>query len=385
MSSNSDINILIGGDFFSGKETETVAINNSSNLWGDSIELFKKSDLAIINLEAPLTKAVEPIIKTGPNMKLSPACISALTCAEINIATLANNHIRDYGDQGIEDTLITCKENGVDVVGAGKNLTDASKTLFKAVKGKTIAIVNFAENEWASANNSQFGANPMDIVENTRQIQSAKEKADVVLVIIHGGHEHYQYPSPRMVKEYRFYAEQGATMVIGHHPHCISGYEVHEDVPIFYSLGNLFFPKETKFEKWFEGMLLSVNISDDADLEWSLIPYEQNKSGAYISLLKNEKKETFEKELNKINQVIADPDSLEKMWSNYSSEKVTKYLSFLISFPLVEKIIRKIGIKIPGFFVKHFVPILNLIRCEAHRDLMIAALDEFVASNNKKR
>lgn len=385
MSSGSDINILIGGDFFPGRETETMVINSPSNLWGDSIELFKASDLAIINLEAPLTKATDTIIKTGPSIKLSPACISALICAEINIVALANNHIRDYGDQGVKDTLITCKENNIDVVGAGKNLTDASKTLFKVVKGKTIAVINFAENEWASAKDSQFGANPMDIVENVRQIQNAKDKADIVLVIIHGGHEHYQYPSPRMVKQYRFYAESGATMVIGHHPHCISGYEVHQDVPIFYSLGNLFFPKETKFEKWFEGMLLSVNISDDAGLEWSLVPYEQNRSGVYISLLKNEKKETFEKELNEINQVIADPDSLEKMWSNYSSEKSIRYLSFLITPTLTGKIIRKIGMRLPSFFVKQFVPILNFIRCEAHRDLMVAALDEFVNSSNKKR
>ena len=68
----------------------------------------------------------------------------------------------------------------------------------------------------------------MDIIDNAKEIKNAKEKADYVFVIVHGGHEHYSLPSPKMQKQYRFYVEQGADIVIGHHTHCINGNEVYK-------------------------------------------------------------------------------------------------------------------------------------------------------------
>jgi poly-gamma-glutamate capsule biosynthesis protein CapA/YwtB (metallophosphatase superfamily) len=76
----------------------------------------------------------------------------------------------------------------------------------------------------------------MDIIDNANQIKEAKATHDKVIVIVHGGHEYYNLPSPRMQKQYRFYADQGADFVVGHHTHCISGYEVYNGVPIYYSL-----------------------------------------------------------------------------------------------------------------------------------------------------
>src|SRR5699024_1090893 len=105
---------------------------------------------------------------------------------------LANNHILDYDERGLKETLSVCKENNIKTVGAGKNLKEASKTLYIDYReeGK-IAVINFAENEWASATEMTAGANPMDIIDNANQIKKAKEKANFVFVIIHGGHEYY--------------------------------------------------------------------------------------------------------------------------------------------------------------------------------------------------
>lgn len=383
MQSTSNINILVGGDFVPAKKTEDIAINNPRSLWGDSIELFKQSDLAIVNLEAPLTTATAPIIKTGPNLKLSPNCINALTCANINAVTLSNNHIRDHGCQGVKDTLTTCENNNIDTVGAGKNSDEASKTLFKTIKNKKIAIINFSENEWASSTDRRFGANPMDLIDNVRRIKEAKEQAEFILVIIHGGHEYYQYPSPRMVKQYQFYAEQGASMIIGHHPHCVSGYEIYNDVPIFYSLGNLFFPSKRDSHEWHQGMLLSIDINNSEQLRWRLIAYEHNKKGAHISLLKNEAKRLFFLRLNEINRTIASTKSLNRLWKNYSQEQEKELLSLLIPSPLLGKIIRKFNIKLPKYFIKPFAVILNQFRCEAHNDLTISALEHFVDKNKR--
>src|SRR5690554_2655087 len=242
--------ILITGDLVISKEY------HSSNIDDNIVSLFKNSDLNIVNLEAPVTNSNKTINKTGPNIKShEQSTKDVLDKLDIDVVTLANNHVLDYDEQGVADTLSFCKANNIRPVGAGMNLEEASKTLYvDTIEGK-IAIINFAENEWTCATKETAGANPMDLIENFKQIKKAKEKADFVIVIVHGGNEHHHYPSPRMVKQYRFYAENGADAVVGHHTHCVSGYERHKNVPIFYSIGNFLFPKENqKREGWYFGI-----------------------------------------------------------------------------------------------------------------------------------
>ena len=95
-----------------------------------------------------------------------------------------------------------------------------------------IAILNFCENEWSIAEDDSPGANPMDIIDNTNHIREAKASHDKVIVIVHGGHEYYNLPSPRMQKQYRFYADQDADIVVGHNTHCISGSEMYKGVEL---------------------------------------------------------------------------------------------------------------------------------------------------------
>jgi len=250
--------LLFGGDFVITKE-----VNSSDILDNDIIQLFKNSDYNILNLEAPVTSSNRTIIKTGPNIKANRlSTVNILNTLNINTVTLANNHILDYGGKGVNDTLNFCEEHKINAIGAGMNLTEASKTFYETINEIKIAFVNFAENEWASAKNNVPGSNPMNIVENTRQIKDAKTKADLVFVIIHGGHEYFKLPSPRMQNQYRFYAEQGADIIIGHHTHCISGFENYNGVPIYYSLGNFLFTLKSSYSDWYTGLILKVKIKN---------------------------------------------------------------------------------------------------------------------------
>ena len=223
------------------------------------IDLFEQSDYNIVNLEAPVTDSETKTLKTGPNLKADrDSTLNVLQTLQIDAVTLANNHVLDYGEQGIADTLQFCKDNNIDTVGAGMNLSEAFKTLYIDSKEGKIAIVNFAENEWSAATADSAGFNPMDIIDNSYQIKKAKEIADYVVVIVHGGHEYYNLPSPRMQKQYRFYAEQGADIVVGHHTHCISGYEEYKGVPIYYSLGNFLFTENSTNDDWYTGLVLEI-------------------------------------------------------------------------------------------------------------------------------
>ena len=83
--------------------------------------------------------------------------------------------------------------------------------------------------------------NPLLPIQQFYKIQEAKENADYVLVIVHGGIEHYQLPTSRMIETYRFFIDAGADAVVNHHQHCYSGYERYKSKPIIYGLGNLLF------------------------------------------------------------------------------------------------------------------------------------------------
>jgi len=378
------VNINIGGDFAPINGAEKTVIELPEQIWGDTIELFKNADLSIINLEVPLTDSIEKIEKTGPNIKAPKECVNSLKAAGIDLITLANNHIYDFGDKGVADTLEVCKESGIDTVGAGMNLEQAQKIFYKEIKGLKIAVVNFAENEWNSAEIDHAGSNPMDLIDNVKQIRDAKKNSDFVMVIVHGGHEYYSYPSPRMQKEYRFYAEEGANIVVGHHTHCASGYETHNDVPIFYSLGNLFFPWEKKPDFWYEGMLLKLNISiENKKIDFDLIPYEQSRKDIEINIMNKRDKESFFEKINNINEIINDKPLLQNEWEQFVGKMAIGYFSNIV---IQSNLLRKITLKLKLFKKpkkKYTQKMLNLIRCESHRDILVSSIKKMF--NDKKK
>src|SRR5690348_6248424 len=165
----SEININVAGDVFLGGRIESIAEKNPKSLFDKKIiNLFSASNLNIVNLESPLTKASEKekLIKTGPNLKAYPETIGALKELKVDLVTLANNHIYDYGKTGLTDTLQLLKNHGIKYVGAGLDLKEANKFFLEKINGITIAILNIAENEWCNANDDHGGANPMDIIAN---------------------------------------------------------------------------------------------------------------------------------------------------------------------------------------------------------------------------
>ena len=107
-----------------------------------------------------------------------------------------------------------------------------------------------------------------------------------------------------MVETYRFFADLGVTAIIGHHPHCASGYEIYNNVPIFYSLGNFIFDYENREDAWHEGYSVKLGISKNSFMDFSLIPYNQCKTKPRILLLENKEKEQFINRIEEYSDVI---------------------------------------------------------------------------------
>ncbi|MEO8764881.1 MAG: CapA family protein [Ginsengibacter sp.] len=380
------IQLNIAGDLFLGGKLEPIAEKDPESLFDQKIlGLFAGADFNIVNLESPLTTASEDqkIVKTGPNLKASPRTAGVLDLLKINLATLANNHIYDYGDQGLADTLELCKIHNIATVGAGPTLIEASKIFLKKIGHHTIAFVNIAENEWGNANAGHGGANPMNIIANTRSIREAKKLAEIVILIIHGGHEYYHYPSPRMVDQYRYYAEQGASVIISHHAHYLSGYETYEGVPIFYGLGNFLFHTPNASKGWLEGLLLNLRISPEKEIAWQLHPFRQGKEDFKVALLEGEEKVMVENEIAQINAVIANAEKLEEKFAELV-ESQKKYVlsmfstSYLINQRYFRSAIRKLGMERLFLRRSQLKSIMNYSRCEAHKDITFAILLKYL-------
>lgn len=361
--------ILIAGDFCSRYRTvKMIEDGQYEDSLGAIKALTEQGDYSIVNLECPITEGAHtPIIKQGPNLCGSKKMLDAIKFMGFDCATLANNHFYDQGELGVQGTIDALRIYNVDYVGGGKCLGDASKILYKDINGERLAVINCCEHEFSIATEKTGGANPLNPVQQYYAIKEAKENADYVLVIVHGGHEHYQLPSSRMVETYRFFVDAGADAVINHHQHCYSGYEVYNGKPIFYGLGNLFFDTEPKELDgiWNYGILVMLEMDKDS-ISYTYYPYKQCAEEPKIALLKHD---AFETRLKEINETIKNPESLHKANESYYRESMNDIESFMN--PYQNRAIRglvKLGLLPTLFKKKWLLKLENYILCEAHRD-----------------
>ncbi len=371
-----EIKILITGDFYAGGLIDQLISEARYNeIFNDFLPIIKESDIAITNLESALTNETNTIEKTGPALKASNKTIDALKYAGFNMVTLANNHIMDYGAKGLTDSLKLCTDNNIEFIGAGINYEEASKILYKSINGKKLAFINIAENEWSTTQDNEPGANPLNPVANFYSIKEAKSNADYVFVIVHGGHEHYELPSPRMKETYRFFIDAGADTVVGHHTHCFSGFEIYNTKSIFYSLGNFIFDKkDTQDSVWNSGFAVQFTLSNNK-MGFTLHPYIQNSSVAGVHLLTGERKKQFTNRINQLNSIITDENQLMLKFEEYCLRVRHNYSAFLE--PHRNKYLFALQYRnlFPSLLSKRKrLFYLNLIRCESHRDVLLKTL-----------
>ena len=375
------INITVTGDFCPINRVQDLCLSdNYGDIFGDVLPVLHKSDLSITNLECPLTEELSPISKVGPNLAASPECIDLLKLAQIDVVTLANNHIMDHGVAGLVGTLQVCSESDIKTVGAGSNIENARRILYVDINHQKIAIINCCETEFNIAGQESHGANPLDPVQLFYAVQKARKVTDTILVIVHGGHEIYEYPSVRMVDTYRFIADLGVTAVIGHHTHCASGYEWWNGVPIVYSLGNFLFDwPGASIKGWETGLLLELNIQDGKVTELIINPFYQCKNKLGLELMKGTERDEVLDRIKEISNTIADRNKLEQQWNKFSKEKRMEFLPHLLTMGKYERYLFKNGLDVfKRTNKKKLLRLLNFIQCEAHRDISIAVLREWV-------
>lgn len=371
--------IITGDTHLGGGRVNAYAIqNDAEQLFGEFLPLFRKADLCVTNLESPVIDGGSPIEKTGPVLKSPVDSLGVLKKAGFGLVTLANNHILDYGAEGLQSTLNSCHENELHTVGAGMSEKEASAPFVTELSGIKIAILNFAENEFGTAQNGEPGGYGLDPVENFNAIKTAKQEADHVIVIVHGGHEHYELPSPRMKKTYRFFADAGASAVIAHHTHCPCGYEEYNGVPICYSLGNFLFDLPGKngeaLTPWNEGLIAELTVTKNK-IKIEYHPYIQSFENAGLRKMDKEESSHFQNRMDRLNSIIADDTMLSSEFENYCRESYRMFSGFIE--PHSNRVLHALRNRnlVPSILSdKKKRLLLNLTRCEAHRDVLIKTL-----------
>jgi poly-gamma-glutamate capsule biosynthesis protein CapA/YwtB (metallophosphatase superfamily) len=376
--SNNDIKILFTGDFCPINRIEKLALKQDFGaIFNDFIDVFSGNDLNVVDLECPLTEADSLRLKIGPYQKAHPDCIKALKFVNIHLAAMANNHIMDYDSGGVIDTIELCKAYDIDIVGIGRTVVDARKPFSVNIKSRRIAILNFADNEFISTPDGSFNCNPFNFIQCFQDVVTTRQNHDYIIVILHAGNEFYELPSPRTKKLYRDIIDLGADAIISHHTHFFSGYEIYKSKPIFYGLGNFIYDWPKKINSgWNKGYVVRLHLSEKTDFE--IIPLKQCNEEAGVFHLNVEEKEDFIKELVRLNQIIVDDKKLEIEFQKYCESVFPMYDAFIE--PHFGKYITYLRKR--GLFPKLISPrkrlfLLNLTRCESHREVLIRLLKQY--------
>ena len=363
--------VFIAGDFCPRfRVSECFEKKDYAKVLQEVTRFTKESDYSIVNFECPVaTQSDIPIVKSGPNLRCSTNAIQAILYAGFNCVTLANNHFRDFGDNACIETLDSLNAYSIDYVGGGRNLHEAQETKYVELDGKRLALINVCENEYSIASEEHAGSNPLNPVQQYYAIVEAKKKADYVLVIVHGGHECFQLPSPRMVETYRFFIDAGADAVVNHHQHCFSGYEVYQNKPIFYGLGNFCFDDPANRKgTWTEGFAVTLDFSTP-EPSFEIHPYIQCANKPSVVFLD---KNSFDNRIQELNSIIASKDKLEKEVFSYYHRSTAVIEAMFEPFKNRLYMWLKTRGLLPSFIRRNDKErIRNSVTCEAHRDKLM--------------
>ena len=327
----------------------------------------RDADLRLVQWETPVAERNSPIVKSGPNLNSPEAAIETVAAAGFEVAMLANNHIGDQGPAAVLETIEKLHRRGLKTVGAGKDLQSARAPLVETVAGRTVAVFNFAENEFGGAQPGRPGSAPQDPLRDVAEVRAAAAEYDCVIVALHGGHEYDPFPSPRMVRYCRAFADAGARFVFNCHAHCPEGYEIRNGVPIVYCPGNFYFPSDAEETPlWWRGYLVRCAFGENGAVELELLPYGFDCEK--VKPLDAADAARFEAYMRKLCAPLDDPAALRRYFEAWSAIHGKYYYKALsLALPPGTDWLAQIGD--PGILARA-MRVRNVFTCESHNDML---------------
>jgi len=221
-------------------------------VWGDVLPHLAQADLRIINLECALTTHLQPWTRTWKmfHFRADPEAVRVLQAAHIEACALANNHVLDFEEEGLRDTLRVLDSNGIRHGGAGTNDKEAAAPAIIEIAGKSpcrVALLSFTDNEPDFAATAKHpGTNYLEVSMQQETLtriassiaQGRAQGADLVVFSNHWGANFVERPSPEFRSFAKRVIELGADIYHGHSAHICQGIEIYQGKPILYDTGN---------------------------------------------------------------------------------------------------------------------------------------------------
>lgn len=245
-------------------------------------DITQDADITFANLESPFSPQGQTIFE-GMVFGAEGRTIEGLKLAGIDIVSLANNHFGNMGQTGMNYTFDLLEQNDIKYCGGGRDFDQAHK--FKIVNAKNLKVAFLGYDGVDStpvsyrADEISSGLAYASVSQLKNDIDLAKTRSDIIIVSLHAGNEYTPYPNDVQIGFAHEAIDQGADLVIGHHPHVVQKIEIYNGKPIFYSLGNFVFD-----QMWSQntriGLIVKISFNNDNVEKFELIPvkiYDYNQ------------------------------------------------------------------------------------------------------------
>lgn len=250
---------------------------------------LQSADILLINNEFTYSNRGTPLAGKAYTFRAAPSRVEVLQQLGADIVSLANNHVYDYGEEALLDTMDTLEQAQIPYVGAGRNLEEAEKIVYFIANGRKIAIVAATQIERFESFTKEAEENTPGVLKTlepdkfVRVIREAKKNSDYVIAYPHWGTEGTSVYGLDQRQLAEAFAEAGADVIIGGHTHSLQGIDYIGDVPVFYSLGNFWFNGKT-----IDTGVAQVRIQKDGSIRPRFLPCLQ--SGCQTELLEDGEK-----------------------------------------------------------------------------------------------
>jgi poly-gamma-glutamate synthesis protein (capsule biosynthesis protein) len=235
------ITLAFAGDVnFDGRTARLLS--DPATAFGPIAAVLRSADFAALNLETAVTGGGTPQPKTY-HFRAPPAAFTALRAAGVDLVTMANNHVLDYGTTGLADTLAAASAARFPYVGIGMNAAAAWAPYVTTIKGVKIAVVGVSQvaelaSSWVATPARPGEANAIDLRRTLAAVRAARRLAPIVIVFMHWGTEGQACPDAAQLSLAPELAAAGASIIIGAHAHMLQGSGWLGRTFVAYGLGN---------------------------------------------------------------------------------------------------------------------------------------------------
>jgi poly-gamma-glutamate capsule biosynthesis protein CapA/YwtB (metallophosphatase superfamily) len=235
------VTLAFAGDVhFTGRTARLLS--DPATAFGPVATVLKSADFTAVNLETAVTSGGTPQPKTY-HFRTVPAAFTALRDAGVDLVTMANNHVLDYGQAGLADTLAAAKAARFPYVGIGTDADAAWAPYVTTVKGTRIAVVGVSQvaelaSSWVATDSRPGEANAIDLGRTLEAVRAARRLTPTVIVFMHWGTEGEACPDPNQLSLARQLAAAGASIIIGAHAHMLQGSGWLGHTFVAYGMGN---------------------------------------------------------------------------------------------------------------------------------------------------